>query len=694
MSLVNQRIGAYRLISKLSENQCCIVYRAADTHSSEERIIQLAKLAGKLNKKKSHTRLKQSVKSIRAMKLSHIVPILTYDIAEIRGANYFYIVTPYFKNGSLEEWLRLRGEMKPLSQQDADYIMHQAKEAVEEIHQLGIAHLNINLSSFMIETTENPNRPQVFLNNFLLAVLSTERSRKNEVRRKEAIAEDQIALMEMEKLLNVNVEETIVASEEGTESTPKGMRRRLVIAEEEKERLIRDLREQSEEDRRRLVIAEEEKERLIRDLRVQKESDTKLLAEAILVATGTRGTGLDGATAVAPVPSNSASRLRGKLPWLLITLLTLALLIAGALCLLASLLFWGRAVLAFSSSSARITITQAAYELTDNYIFTGVTRLVSQTNTQSMTVPATNLVLIPGQRAKGTLTFHNAQNQCNFASVIPAGTVFTDSHGISVVTDHVAILGTSCTVTVSAHAVKIGPTGNIGAHDIKQTYHSNIIVDNPAAFVGGQFGQRYTTVQTSDIVDAASRLMVPLKQDTQNALQLQLLTNEQLVSSPECKSKVTSDHQVNDIAPGVNVTVAETCTAELYNPQGIVSRSKTMLNQRAQALFGQNYALTGDINAEITHIATDPKHGTIVTVAASGLWTYQFSNAHVNQLVQLIAGKDTKDAQSTLSSQQGVQTVNIVVSGGDGHTLPNNTDSINIKYVNTLVPIEGGTTSP
>jgi VCBS repeat-containing protein len=183
---------------------------------------------------------------------------------------------------------------------------------------------------------------------------------------------------------------------------------------------------------------------------------------------------------------------------------------------------------------------------------------------------------------------------------------------------------------------------------------------------------------------------VRLKQDTLNALRLQLLTNEQYVSSPVCKSHVTSDHQVNDAAPSLNVTVTETCTVEFYDSQEIVSRSETMLNERAQALFGPNYALTGDINAEITHVANDSKQGTLITVASSGLWTYHFSNARADQLARLIAGKDTKDAQAILSSQQGVQSVHIPISGNDGQTLPSNADSINIDYVNTLVPIEGG----
>ena len=390
----------------------------------------------------------------------------------------------------------------------------------------------------------------------------------------------------------------------------------------------------------------------------------------------------------------STTRRSGRWFWALGGLLLLSLLLAGTLCLLAGFLFFGKPAFAFfGSSSAKVTMTQAAYGLTDNYIFTGVTHSISQAKTQSITVPATNVVLIPGRNATGILTFHNTQNPCTVTRVIPAGTVFTDSHGISVVTDHISTLGTSCIATVPAHAVKIGPAGNIGAHDIKQTYHTTIIVDNPAAFAGGQFDLSYTTVQQSDINQAASSIEARLKQGTLNALRMQLQTNEQFVSSPICKSKVTSDHQVNDVATEVAVTATVTCTAEVYNPHEILARSDQMLNERAQALFGPNYTLTGDIKTEITHIATDVKHGTLITVVASGLWTYQFSSTRANQLARLITGKDKQDAQSILTDQKGVQSVSINISNND-NTLPNDANAINIAYITTLVPIAEGAAIP
>ena len=704
MSLVNQRVGYYRLVHKLHANQDYKIYQAVHIRSSKERIIQLAKLEGKLHKKESRTRLKQKVEAIRAMNSPNIIPILKVDFAQIKGKNYCYLRTTCFKSVSLKEWLQQRGKTEPLSQQDVDDIVRQAREAVEVFHTLGVAHLNIELSSFLIEATGNPNRPGVLLNDILLAVLKTESIRKDEVSRKQAITEDQNALKDMEKLLNQNVEGTAMQQPGDLESSLQILERRLVSAEEEKaqlqrrlheleeekERLILELQTQRERERNRLILAEEEKDRLVRDLQEQKESDTKLLAEAILASTVTKG------AATTPITSSDGgpSRRSGRWFWALGSLLLLSLLLAGTICLLAGLFFFGKPAWAFfGSSSAKVTMTQAAYGLTDNYIFTGVTHSISEVKTQSITVPATNVVLIPGRNATGILTFHNTQNPCTVIRVIPSGTVFTDSHGISVVTDHISTLGASCNATVPAHAVNIGPAGNIGAHDIKQTYHTTIIVDNPAAFAGGQFDLSYTTVQQSDINQAASSIEARLKQGTLKALRKQLQTNEQFVSSPICKSKVTSDHQVNDVAPEVAVTATVTCTAEVYNPHEILARSDQMLNERAQALFGPNYTLTGDIKTEITHLATDVKHDTLITVVASGLWTYQFSSTRANQLARLITGKDKQDAQSILTDQKGVQSVSINISNND-NSLPNDANAINIAYITTLVPIDEGAVSP
>jgi VCBS repeat-containing protein len=112
-----------------------------------------------------------------------------------------------------------------------------------------------------------------------------------------------------------------------------------------------------------------------------------------------------------------------------------------------------------------------------------------------------------------------------------------------------------------------------------------------------------------------------------------------------------------------------------------------MLNTRAQALFGPDYALTGDIKSEITHIATDAKHDTLITVVASGLWTYQVSRARTDQLARLLTGMDKHDAQSIVSGQKGVQSVSISISN-NGNTMPPKANSVHIAYVTSLIMVK------
>ncbi|HXX79840.1 MAG TPA: baseplate J/gp47 family protein, partial [Ktedonobacteraceae bacterium] len=553
----------------------------------------------------------------------------------------------------------------------------------------------IDMSSFIIETGEGVNRPQIFLRNFLPACLYSERIKEDKAKRKKAFAEDRNALNAMEKLLSQRVEK---ASIEHAESPLQALEKRLLILETEnaqlqqklreleaeRERINQELQQQREEEKNHLIEAETEKERFILDQQQQEKRGDKLLAGAILASTTIRG-----ADASPAIPSGkSPSRLPEKGFLTSGCLLYMAVLFAGTTCLFAGLFFFGKPVLAyFDSSTARVTITQASYTLTDNYIFTGVSRSISKAQAQSVTVPATNLIVIPGKKAIGTLTFHNTQSPCNIARIIPAGTLFTNSHGISVATDRAVTLGTSCNASAPAHAVKIGPEGNIGAHSIKQTYHATVIVDNPVAFVGGQFAQSYTTVQQSDIDHARNSLEGRTMQEALSGLHAQLQANEQYTSLPACTSKAIADHQAYDIATQVTVVVMVACTAEAYKPQEIISQSQQMLNTRAQALFGPSYMLSGNIHSTITHVATDAKHDTLITTVASGLWTYQVSRARTDQLAQLLTGMDKHDAQYTISRQKGVQSVSISVSN-NGNTMPSKAKSIHIAYVTSLVMLK------
>src|SRR5436853_7086152 len=129
MPLEGHHIGYYHLLRQLSESDGYEAYRAEDTHSSAEAgakevIIELVKLTDTghrdaKGKQKIHSdRIKRRIEALRALNHHHIVPIHVAEEAQIENTRYLYIATPYYKEGSLEDWWRARSKKGPLARQD------------------------------------------------------------------------------------------------------------------------------------------------------------------------------------------------------------------------------------------------------------------------------------------------------------------------------------------------------------------------------------------------------------------------------------------------------------------------------------------------------------------------------------------------------------------------------------------------
>jgi len=367
-------------------------------------------------------------------------------------------------------------------------------------------------------------------------------------------------------------------------------------------------------------------------------------------------------------------------------------------------------VLPGTSPTATVMITPAHKDLKNTYVITGVTGtpnasqrqvqarlLTSTTPSQSKTVNATGQVSTPAVQATGKLTFINGNG---IVYTVAANTVFTDAHGMQVENDGPAVIPAAHppaygSVTVSAHAVNGGTSGNIAALDFNNVVccgSSAVFVSNTTAFTGGKESQNYTDVQQSDIDGAANPLVKPLTQSAQTDLQKQIHLGEKLVSSPQCTSNVTSDHVAGDKASTVTVTVSVKCTSEVYDQQGALSMGMNLLKTQAMTDPGAGYALVGNLVTGVTQATViDPKSTVSLLVKAEGIWVYQFSDALKHQLARLIAGKSKKDAQALLLKQTGVSQVNIAISAG-GTTLPTDSGQITILVQN--VPGLSGTATP
>jgi len=382
------------------------------------------------------------------------------------------------------------------------------------------------------------------------------------------------------------------------------------------------------------------------------------------------------------------------------------LLIASALILL--LLLAGGTILAVTgmlgslqrgggpglAGAARITITPADQDVKNSFVISAVTgtpgaskhqvqarQLSATTPAQSQTVNATGCNQVPAVQASGTLVM-----TCRASSspiTIPAGTVFTGNNGVKAATD-VTVTTSACNTTVTAHAVQPGTSGDIPANDMNQPYQGYNL-NNLSAFGGGQDAQTITVVKQGDIDGAANTLEAnPPK--AQQVLQAQVQANERLIGTPQCTPNASSDHKAGDKATSVTVTASFNCTGEVYDQDGALSMAAKLLTDQAATNPGTGYMLVGKVATALKQATpADASTGTVrLTVSAEGMWVFAFSNAQKQSLAKLIAGKNKKNAQSLLSTQKGVDRVNMQVFGGDGNTLP--TDPHQIAIIVQSVP--------
>ncbi len=350
-----------------------------------------------------------------------------------------------------------------------------------------------------------------------------------------------------------------------------------------------------------------------------------------------------------------------------------------------------------TTSTATVTITPDSKDETNIFQIIGVTgtpnpsmrevsaRIISATSpSQSKTVQSTGS--IPGTRASGALTFLNTTaSNISFGSVILHG-----ASGVPVTFNGpVTVDAIPGFLTITGFAVNVGSSGNIAALDITGSCCASGITVKNGAFGGGQNPQPNSVVQQSDINGAASALTVSLTPSTQAALQKQVHAGEQVVPNTlKCTSAVSANHVAGAHASNVTVIVSVTCKEEVYDQTAALTMAANLLAKQASTDLGPNYALTGNIVAEVTRVTVVDTKGTLaILVRAEGVWVYQFSDSVLQGFTNHIANMSNQDATNYLMSQPGVKVVKI--DNPNGSTLP---DAAHIKIV--IEPIPGVTGSP
>jgi hypothetical protein len=307
-------------------------------------------------------------------------------------------------------------------------------------------------------------------------------------------------------------------------------------------------------------------------------------------------------------------------------------------------------------------------------------QLPTLTLSQSQTVPATGKQHQDATRAKGEITFYNGLLT---AQTLAAGILFTGSDGVHIVTDQPASIPAANPpmegqVTVSAHAVRVGASGNIPAYDINQACcATSVLAKNTAAFTGGAEARDVLVVTRTDITTAVTSLLVLLRRVEAAALQAQLTHGEDVLS-PSCPPQVSSDRKMGEEAKQVSVTVSVTCSGMAYDAHAVDANATQMLAAAAQR-FGTGYSLLGDRQISVLHATmTNQVQGSAtLAVKLDATYVYQFSPGEKQHLVHLIAGKPKQQAIQALRQVPGIAGAAITITG-NAATLPDNPGSITI----------------
>jgi hypothetical protein len=421
---------------------------------------------------------------------------------------------------------------------------------------------------------------------------------------------------------------------------------------------------------------------------------------------GAGGTGMGSRpSGLTPLPPpRSPRRARRGSPWrriLVIMLIVFTLLLIGGLYVSAQ---GGLGHVLPNTLSAQVTVTPASKLEHDNFVLLGKpdgkpnpaqrqiqARLLTAPS-QPQTATGTSTGSIKAVQATGQLIFFNGTRQ----GITVGVTVITGADGVQVTFNQSVFVPATgnASATVNAYAVVPGKQGDIQALDIAQPCCvSGITVKNPGAFTDGQDAQPDMVVQQSDINSAASPLETTLKQSTGENLAQQVQSNERVVeSSVQCTPTITSDHKAGDLVKTFTVKVSETCTEEVYDYTTALSMASTLLEAEAQtdSALSAQYALVGTVQTSLLSALNLSSGSTVtITVAAQGLWVYQFNDQLQKNLKQSMLKLSKVAAQNVLSHEMGVALATISISNGNTMPADANDITLTIQKLSGAPPLNG-----
>ncbi len=174
MSIDELQDGRYHRSRLLGSGGMGEVYLMQDRRVSRQVAIKVTRSEGaaypESDAAKDAARLFQrEARSIAALEHPNILPLYDFGEEAREGETITYMVMPFCVDGSLQEWMRQRGD-RMLPPQDVAYLVDQAAEALQYAHDHEVIHLDVKPSNFLLRANKrNPNRPTLLLADFGIA---------------------------------------------------------------------------------------------------------------------------------------------------------------------------------------------------------------------------------------------------------------------------------------------------------------------------------------------------------------------------------------------------------------------------------------------------------------------------------------------------------------------------------------------
>jgi serine/threonine protein kinase len=171
-------LGHYRLLQRIGVGGMGEVYLAEDTRIARHVAIKIVltepqPYPNSAAVQDSSRLFRREMKAIAMLDHRNILNLIDFGEETIEGMPVTYMIMPYRKEGSLNEWLQRYKTNELLSVDEVDYILSQAADALQHAHEHHIIHQDVKPSNFLIrEKTSDLYHPDLLLTDFGVAKLT------------------------------------------------------------------------------------------------------------------------------------------------------------------------------------------------------------------------------------------------------------------------------------------------------------------------------------------------------------------------------------------------------------------------------------------------------------------------------------------------------------------------------------------